>query len=268
MTFHSSCSYAGLANLLSFYGIDTEDWKIALRMHLPYLFAHEDGGYLSGPMLQGAKWFNLYLNPRGFAFSECQHSREEVCAVLQTVFPAMLGIRVSPENKHAVIYTGCRDGKYRFLNNKRRDSPEPEALGLTEEELFARLDESVVVGHLERTDPAVMSFRSCLENSFLVLQSLQAELNAFCGKEQSAAALRESMNTLFRPILLDGVTMLELLEESEIATALKKVRTQFLNVIKGKQAAVLADKLDMTLLNDAVARYEALIRNHMEENTD
>ena len=61
MTFNSSCSYAGLANLLSFYGIDIEDRKIALEMDLPFLFDCEDGCYVSGPMLQGEKWFNLYL---------------------------------------------------------------------------------------------------------------------------------------------------------------------------------------------------------------
>ena len=62
MTFNSSCSYAGLANLLSFYGIDTEDRKIALDMDLPFLFDCKDGYYSSGPMLQGGKWFNLYLS--------------------------------------------------------------------------------------------------------------------------------------------------------------------------------------------------------------
>ena len=268
MTFNSSCSFAGLANLLSFYGMDTEDRDIAFRMHLPYLFACENGGYLSGPILQGAKWFNLYLNPRGFAFSECRHSREEVRAVLRTSSPAMLGIRVSPESKHAVIFMGCQDEKYQFLNNKRQDSPEPETLNLTEGELLARLDESVVVGHLERTDPAAISFRSYLEDSLLVLQNLQTEIQAFCGKEQSAASLMEAMNTLFRPILLDGVTMLELLEEMEIVTALKGVRTQFLELIKGGQAAILADRIYMPLLNGAITQYKALIMKHMEENTD
>ena len=52
MTFNSSCSYAGVANLLSFYGIDTDDRTIALEMGLPFFFDCEDGCYSSGPMLQ------------------------------------------------------------------------------------------------------------------------------------------------------------------------------------------------------------------------
>ena len=42
MTFNSSCSYAGLANLLSFYGVDIEDREIALQMGLPFLFDYMD----------------------------------------------------------------------------------------------------------------------------------------------------------------------------------------------------------------------------------
>lgn len=52
MTFNSSCSYAGLANLLAFYDIDVGDREIALDMGLPYLFAKEQEKYLAGPMLQ------------------------------------------------------------------------------------------------------------------------------------------------------------------------------------------------------------------------
>ncbi len=66
MTFNFSCSYAGVANMLEQYGIDTDDRSIAMGMKLPYLFAYENGVYMAGPMLQSAAWFNLYLNPIGF----------------------------------------------------------------------------------------------------------------------------------------------------------------------------------------------------------
>ena len=39
MTFNSSCSYAGLANMLLRYGVDTQDREIALAAKLPFLFA-------------------------------------------------------------------------------------------------------------------------------------------------------------------------------------------------------------------------------------
>ena len=40
MTFNSSCSYAGLANMLLRYGVDTQDREIARDMKLPFLFAN------------------------------------------------------------------------------------------------------------------------------------------------------------------------------------------------------------------------------------
>lgn len=264
MTFNSSCSYAGLANLLSHYGVDTEDRVIALQMRLPYLFAHEDGRYLSGPMLQGAKWFDLYLHPRGFTFTERRLSRGEACHFLQANSPAMLGLRVTPKSKHAVIYTGSREGEYHFLNNKRRTSTEPETLRLTGPGLLSRLDETVTIGVLEKTNPVPVNLKPHLTSSLSTLRSLQSELTAFCSVEQPPAAQRQAMETLFRPILLDGVTMLELLEKEDLASSLRTVRTQFLNAVKESRPAVLSSRLNMTLLTAAMTEYAQLIAAEME----
>lgn len=264
MTFNSSCSYAGLANLLSFYGIDTEDREIAVQMRLPYLFDVECGSYFSGPMLQGARWFNRYLSPLGFQLAERILNKDAVCKKLLANAPAMLGLRISPENKHAVIYTGYQDGIYRFLNNKREDSPEPETLCLTEEELLARLDESVVIGILKRISSMPVDHRPYIERSVMVLQELRENIHTFCMQEQSADALRKGMNDLFRAILLDGVTMLELLGETEIAESLRAVQTQFLEVIKANRPAVLSEELDMPRLEKAMEQYQALMIKRLE----
>ena len=264
MTFNSSCSYAGLANLLSFCGIDTEDREIALQMRLPYLFSCEDGCFLSGPMLQGAKWFDLYLNPMGFRLLERRLDRERVCGYLKDIGPAMLGLRVSSESKHAVIYTGQKNGNYQFLNNKRKDSLEPETLSLMESDILDRLDESVIVGRLERTAPRSTDYRPYLEESVLVFRNLREKLAAFCAAAQSANSLRTAMNELFRPILLDGLTMLELLEEREIVDILLAIRSQFLRIVKESRPAVLAGELDMQRFAFALSQYERLIINQME----
>ena len=70
MHFKASCSYTALAAMMEYYGTDTEDYRIALEMKLPWLFAGEDGAFISGPMLQGAKWFDLWLAPRGYRMEE------------------------------------------------------------------------------------------------------------------------------------------------------------------------------------------------------
>ena len=264
MTFNSSCSYAGLANLLSCYGVDTEDRTIALKMGLPYLFAYEDGQYLSGPMLQSACWFNLYLHPIGFTLKEHRLSREEVCSYLQANPPAMLGLRVTSASKHAVIYTGGREGEYHFINNKRQSSPEPEALHLTENDLFSRLDQTVTIGILEKTKPVSITLQPYLESSMNILRSLQSELTAFCSCEQSPAAQQQAMEHLFRPILLDGVAMLELLGEEQIAFSLRTVRTQFMKAVRESRPVVLSSYLNMPLLITAMTEYAQLIAAEME----
>jgi len=57
MHFNSSCPYAGLANLLELQGVETEDYKIALEMNLPYFLRRDviTGYYQSGSSLQSAE---------------------------------------------------------------------------------------------------------------------------------------------------------------------------------------------------------------------
>ena len=264
MTFRASCSYAGLANLLSFYDVDTEDRAIALKMGLPYLFSCEDGQYHAGPMLQSAKWFNLYLHPMGFNFTEHRMKKEDVCSCLRVHHPAMLGLHVTPESKHAVIYTGGGEGEYRFLNNRHESSPEPADLCLSERELISRLDETVTVGMLERVEPVPIELRPYLEESLTALQDLGEEITAFCSQEQTPETLERAMAGLFRPILLDGVTMLELLEEEQIAGPLRTVRAQLMKVRGERIPAVLSNRLDMRLLTAAITEYKQLIAAEME----
>lgn len=255
MTFNASCSYAGLANLLDWYGVDVEDRVIALKMELPYLFAREGRRYLSGPMLQGAEWFDLYLHPIGFTFIERRLERAEVCSFLKDHPPAMLGLHVTPESKHAVVYTGGGGGEYCFINNKRQDSTEPETLRLTETALLSRLDKTVVVGMLENIEPLPSALHDRLAVSPGVLLALQSEINDFCTQQQTPAAQAAALNDLFRPLLLDGVTMLELLEDTEPAASLRTVRAQLLPLIRAGRPAVLSESIDLSLLNASILAY-------------
>ena len=263
MTFNSSCSYAGVANLLSFYSVDTEDRKIALEMGLPFLFDYEDGCYLSGPMLQGEKWFNLYLKTIGYAMTEKEIKREQLCAYLRDLQYAMLGIYVSERNKHAVIYTGIQDGKFCMLNNKWEQADEPDTLLLSEQELLQRVDEIIMVAVLEKAPCETVQTESLLEHSVSVLQALSKDITTFCSQEKSAMDIRLSMNTLFRAILLDGITMLDLIGESSTIQKLKVVQSQFMNAVKENKPLQIDQCLDIPLLNTAISEYIALIRTHV-----
>ena len=263
MTFNSSCSYAGLANLLSFYGVDTEDRKIAIEMGLPFLFDYEAGCYLSGPMLQGEKWFNLYLKTVGYTMTEKEVGKEQICSYLRDLQYAMLGIYMSERNKHAVIYTGMKDGKFCMLNNKWEQVDEPDMLLLTEQELMQRVDEIVMVANLNKAECETIETKHLLSHSVSVLRALAEEIAVFCSQEKAAMDIRMSMNTLFRAILLDGITMLDLIGETQISQKLKTVQGQFMNAVKENKPLQLNQYLDIPLLNTSIEEYINLICTHI-----
>lgn len=263
MTFNSSCSFAGLANLLAFRGIDTTDWEIALGMDLPYLFSRDENGYCSGPMLQGAAWFDLYLRPRGLELEEVRLRREDVCSYLETVKNAMLGLRVSPERRHAVVYEGMEGGKYRFLNNKWANSQEPDVLFLSGEDLLGRLDSAVTAALLRETQPAEPDRLPLLRDSVEVLCCMREDIHAFCALERTPAQQRTAMETLFRALLLDGVTMLELLGKISPWAALKKAQGQLLAMVRRNCPLVPKQYLDLALMDGAIEEYQKLICEHM-----
>lgn len=265
MTFNSSCSYAGLANLVSFYGVDTEDREIALKIGLPFLFAYEDGCYLAGPMLQSGKWFNIYLKTVGLLITEQEVKREQICEYLRTLEYAMLGIHVSGANKHAVVYTGISGGKFSMINNKRENSDEPDTLLLSEQELMQRVAEMVTVAHLSRAACEAVNIEGALKNSVSVLQALCEDIEVFCSQEKTAEDIRSSMDTLFRAILLDGVTMLDLIGKTHISKNLKIIQGQFINAVKSNRGLTLNKCLDVPLLKKAIQEYSELICVRIDE---
>lgn len=260
MTFNSACAFAGVANMLSAFGIDVEDRDIALGMKLPYLFDRDDRAYLAGPMLQSAEWFNLYLNAIGYEMAEHFLKPEDVPGVLKGAKTAMLGIRVSPRDKHAVVYTGMTGDAFRFLNNKWQHTDDPEELVLSIEELLNQLDETVVVATIHTCPARTADFAPLFRHACSVLAELKEKLTEFCTEERIPEEIMGAMNTLFRPVLLDGITMLELIGQTEIASRLRMVQSEFMGVIRSEKPVVLGDVMQMDVLMVAIDDYISIIQ--------
>ncbi|MFA6755604.1 MAG: hypothetical protein WCR97_03745 [Bacilli bacterium] len=114
MHLDSSCSYTCLAYMLELLGFDTEDYKIALQMNLPYFIDYDEESdiYSSGFMLQSAKWFNQFLIPRGYLFSEKIKAKSEV---LKFLTPGMMIGLLNPNNsKHAIVFNGFNNSLFFF----------------------------------------------------------------------------------------------------------------------------------------------------------
>lgn len=265
MTFNSSCSYAGIANMLEQYGIDTTDRTIALAMKLPYLFAYKNGAYMAGPMLQSAEWFNLFLHPLGFDMVECEIPAIELPKYLKQQKTAMLGLQVSNNDKHAVVYIGTQDSKLVFLNNKWEHDPAPAQLILSDAELSDRIKSSAVVATLVRIDPRKIDLHRYMSQSIPTIQRNLAEIKALCFSPKTVGELRSVLNSLFRPLFLDSITMLKLLGENDLAEKLSNVQQKFLNALRQNSdtAVVLKDHIPINVLEEVANGYVTLIAKEM-----
>lgn len=267
MHFNSSCSYAGLANLLYSDGIDTEDFVIALAIDLAYLLVKDGASYLAGTMLQSKEIFDIYLNGIGYEFIEENYDKDEVLKILEASDKNyMLGVNIAQGNKHAIIFKEHKDNEFRFINNKYDDSDEPDEFLWTAEELKKRLDEKIFLAHLEKCDVKDVDMEEPLLKSIENLGALKEDIINFSKREISKNELRESMNTLFRAALLDLVTMFLLIEEDKLMKRTKKLQKEYINVIKkGKESLVLEKEMNISGLVDVLNEWERLMKNNLEE---
>ena len=269
ITFNSACSYAGVANMLAQFGVDTDDRTIALDMGLPFLFSRENGGFAAGPMLQSARWFNLYLHPLGFHMEECLLPAAQVPDYLTHAGTAMLGIRVGNTGKHALTYVGRSEKGLRFLNNKWQQEDAPEELFLSDQELVEKIDESCMVATLHAIPPTAVDLCGELVRSIAALEDNLLEVEKAITVPQAVAALRSQMNTLFRPLLLDGITMLNLLEEADLSRRFTAIQRAFLTALQKESPVLrLAEHIPLEDLRTAVAEYRNLIRQELNRRKD
>lgn len=265
--FNSSCSYAGLANLLYLKGIDTEDYIIAKTINLPYILLKDEGAYLAGPMLQSKEIFDIYLNGLGYEFIEKNYDKEDVLKTLEAADKNyMLGVNISPGNKHAIIFLECKDNVFSFINNKYEESDEPDRFTWAAEELRERLDEDTHLAYLKKVSVKKVDLKGILLASIKNLNSLKEDINNFSKKEITQLELRESMNTLFRAAILDSIAMFELLGEDALLERTKAIQKEFITVIKeGKESLILEEEVDISGLADVLDEWKRLMKKNFEE---
>ena len=168
--------------------MDIEDRDLCLGMKLPYLFENESGKYLAGTMLQSAVWFNRFLCTIGFRMREVLLPRDQVPAYLCQERCAMLGLRLSPRSKHAVVYVGREGDRLLFLNNKWRNSDEPETLSYSQKELLEGLDGDVMVATVTPipVEPARMICPYTGGPSRQVLEEMKQDITALLRRGANA----------------------------------------------------------------------------------
>jgi hypothetical protein len=257
MHFKASCSYAALANLLERMGIETEDTKIALEMDLPWLFAKDGNTFVSGPMLQSAEWFNLWLKPRGLIMTETEVQKDALCRILQSSGPLMLGIQTL-YGKHAVVFTKY-DGAYQFVNPTHENSGEKTELVLTEKELLDRTDETMMLASIGRTKPEPVDLCPYFRRSVQIIRENVAEIERFASVTHGPDLFPSALNRLFRPLLLDGISMLTLIGETTLAERFAVLQTELMSFLRGPRTERLKDGLSIDEFRNAAEEYVRLI---------
>lgn len=267
MHFNSSCSFAGLANLLYFEGIDTEDFVIALAIDLAYFLGKDGASYLAGTMLQSKEIFDIYLNVLGYEFIEENYDKDNVLKILEAADRNyMLGVNIAPGNKHAIIFHEYKNNRYRFINNKYDDSDEPDEFTWTAEELKKRLDDETYLAHLKKCDAKDFDIEEPLLKSIENLRALKKDIINFSKREITKQELRESMNTLFRAALLDLETMFLLIKEEKLMKRTKKLQKEYIALIKkGKDSLVLEEEMKISSLVDVLNEWERLMKENLKE---
>lgn len=62
-----------------------------------------------------------------------------------------------------------------------------------------------------------------------------------------------------RPLLLDGISMLQLVKENDLAEVLRNLQGELMGFMRGDRMGCLSDVLDIQKLKSAAKQYEKLI---------
>lgn len=265
MSFNNSCSYAGIANLLLDYSIDIEDYQIAIETKVPYIFKYDEQQkrYVSGSMLQADKYFNFYLQNLGLNLVGNEFTKENALDFLSNLqCRAMIGLNFSNNRKHAVIYSGFEDDKYISINNKKKDSEEPECYRFSSNELLANMDETVYISYLEhRLDDVKIDLTPEIKDSLFYLQKYKEDVITFCSKLQDVDSLNRAMSSLFHAFFLDVHSMMVIIGEKQLSKAIEDLRNSYIKAMRLKQPLRLSEYISIEDLEKAIDGYNNIITN-------
>lgn len=251
MHFKGGCSYAGIANMLELSGYDTEDYIIANKIKLPYMFDYVDGTYLAGTRLQNQKWFNLFLNQIGFRLVEVKISSTDLVNYLQEDRPTMIGI-ISNESKHAVIYYRHDEHDFYFINNKFENEQCPELIKMSATKLISSVPDVLTIGYMEKCKVENVDIISRLIHSAKTLEKMNRDLSLYCSTYHSKKDILSCRENLFRALFLEAPIMYQLESNEYLYRNLWELQRSFMHALSVENDILLSNYIDMELLNETI----------------
>ena len=231
---NSSCSYCAISYMMQAFGIDATDMDIVKEINLPLMFEKSDNQYNSGFMLQSKKWFDLFLNPRGLELKDVVLDKNPAVAFLKESKNVMIGLK-TPQGKHAVVLVDYNDDCFKFFNPTHEGSGEEEYLVLDLETLINSLDNKLSIARIVPCEKKSVDLKANIVESISALSFCKNDLESFVENNTTREAYRNNLD-LFRPLLLDGLTMMEIANETSLLSLMKQAQKQLLSFIRGMDA--------------------------------
>ena len=125
------------------------------------------------------------------------------------------------------------------------------------------MDDVIVVGTLTRTEPKAIDYNPLFRNSASVLRNCLSDIEAYSRIVHDPSEYPVMMDKLFRALLLDGISMLELAGETTLARGFSDVQKQFIAFMKGTRSVLISDVVAMDKLFDMTRNYIGLIENKL-----
>lgn len=265
MSFNRSCSYACLAYMIEDYDLDYTDKDIAIEMKLAYLFYNDtkNDEYLSGAMLQGKRWFDLFLNRHSYEFVENIYNKVDAITIIKnSVHKLMIGMNLKT-GKHAVVYCPSEMQLFRFFNPHYENDGTADFFVFSKKELLDLLDDEVTIGYIIHNPEIVSPELESYDHSIGYLDKYVVDIIEFCSVEHTMEEIMEVRESLFAGLLLSPIPLLEFENEDKLVDCLKKLQKSFISALQqNKQTIKLIEYLDPIELNSCVRKYKTAIRKN------
>ncbi len=265
MHFNRSCSYACLAHLMEEFETKIQDIDIANKMKLPHLFHYdqEQDCFYAGAMLQGKKWFDLFLQDYQLEYFEERTSKETFLSMLEeNPKPLMFGIKTG-HGKHAVVFQRFQENTL-FIHNPRHEREEAQdIMKYSKSELFQGLDDMVVFGY-------IVPSKSSNDRKNQVLDSLhdfrtyQSKWRDYCRTPHTKAEILKKRDDLMAALLLDIPEMMRLIGKNDLADKIEQLKHQFVLSLQTKEPIILKNHIDQETLQEVFQEYESQLESQIE----
>jgi ribosomal protein S18 acetylase RimI-like enzyme len=251
------------------YDLEYTDKDIAIEMKLAYLFYNEtkNNEYLSGAMLQGKRWFDLFLNRHSLEFVEKKYNKVDAITIIKnSVHKLMIGMNLKT-GKHARVYCPSDTQSFRFFNPHYENDGAADFFDYSEQELLDLLDDEVTIGYIIHNPKIVSPEFDLYDHSIGYLDKYVVDIIEFCSELHTTEEIMELRESLFAGLLLSPIPLLEFEGETELVGCLRKLQMDFINALRLTKTSIrLLDYLDPIELNTCVRKYkEAITKNKLLE---